>query len=57
MSYLTRSCQDFLKNGGVVESFPQRWLLLTGKWRILTIQLETILEFAPNLKRLEKGYS
>jgi len=26
------------------ESFPTTLLLLTGKWRILTIELETILE-------------
>ena len=32
------------------------WLLLTGKWRILTIELETILEIILEFSRLEKGY-
>jgi len=37
---------------GTVNSFPQRWLLLTGKWWILTIKLETILEFVTEIRKL-----
>jgi len=40
-----------------VEPLPKLWLLLTGKWRILTIQLETILEIASEIRKLERGYS
>jgi len=33
------------------------WLLLTGKWWILTKQLETNRQFSKDFRRLEKGYS
>jgi hypothetical protein len=32
-----------------VDPFPKMWLLLTGKWRILTTQLETICEFSTKI--------